>query len=101
MLRTPRTMRRYWLPPAWRTCPKFWRSVAGNEVPRFSSSRLAHMEMQMLVARLVGMGVFFRFRVHRHHHKTAMAHTAFGDHVIGQMAHMVRLSAQHGHFHAA
>src|SRR5258705_6762254 len=55
----------------------------------------------MLAARLIGVSMLFRFRVHRHHHQAAMAHTALGDHVIGQMAHMLRLTAQHGHLHAA
>src|SRR5258706_8072042 len=101
MPRTPRTTHQYWLPPAWRTCPRPWVSTTGNEAPRFSSSRFAHMKMEMFVAGLVGVGVFFRFRVNRHHHQAAVANTTFGDHMVGQMTYMFRLPAQHRHLHAA
>src|SRR2546430_7109958 len=51
----------------------------------------SHVEMKVFVAGLVGMGVLFRFRVHRHRHEPAVAHPAFGDHMIGQVAHIPRI----------
>ena len=49
----------------------------------------------------VAVGVRLDQDVGRHQHDAAVAHAALGDHVLGEMLHLLGLAAQDRHLHAA
>ena len=55
----------------------------------------------MSVRRPVGVGMGLDQDIGRHQDDAAMADAALGDHVLGEVLHLVGLAAQDGHLHAA